>query len=112
MELLLRRWGYTDTSEWRCPARAGLGQVDASSAGSQYGRPSAYACLTTEQCTEIQLYDPGLRAELFDSLVRPILLHGAGVWGATRQIGLTTFGSQERDPTEQVHRSFFGSLLG
>jgi hypothetical protein len=34
------------------------------------------------------------------------------IWGATRQIGLTTFGSQERDPTEQVQRSFFRSLLG
>jgi hypothetical protein len=44
--------------------------------------------------------------------VRPILLHGAEIWGAIRQIGLTTFGSQERDPTEQVHRSFFRSLLG
>jgi hypothetical protein len=47
--------------------------------------------------------------------VRPILLHGAEIWGATRRIGLTTFGSQERDPTEpteQVHRSLFRSLLG
>jgi hypothetical protein len=65
-----------------------------------------------QRCIEIQLYDPGLRAELFDSLVRPILLHGADIWGATRHICLTTFGSQERDPTEQVHRSFFRSLLG
>jgi hypothetical protein len=60
----------------------------------------------------MQLYDLRLRAELFDSLVRPILLHGAEIWGATRQIGLTTFGSQEKDPTEQVHRSFFRSLFG
>jgi hypothetical protein len=30
-----------------------------------------------QRCIEIQLYDPGLLAELFDSLVRPILLHGA-----------------------------------
>jgi hypothetical protein len=65
-----------------------------------------------QRCIKIQLYDPGLRPELFDILVRPILLHGAEIWGATRQIGLTTFGSQERDPTEQVHRSFFRSLLG
>jgi hypothetical protein len=65
-----------------------------------------------QRCIEIQLYDPGLRSELFDSLVRPILLHGAEIWRATRQIGLTTFESQERDPTEQVHRSFFRSLLG
>lgn len=49
---------------------------------------------------------------LFYTLVRPILLHGAEIWGATRQIGLTTFGSQERNPTEQVHRNFSMSLLG
>jgi hypothetical protein len=65
-----------------------------------------------QRCIEIQLYDPRLRAELFGSLLRPILLHGAEIWGATGQIGLTTFGSQERDPTEQVHRSFFRGLLG
>jgi hypothetical protein len=65
-----------------------------------------------QRCIEIQRYDPGLRAELFDSLVRPTLLHGAEIWGATRQIDRTTFGSQERDRTEQVHRSFFRSLLG
>jgi hypothetical protein len=65
-----------------------------------------------QRCTEIPLYDPGLRAGLCDGLVRPILLHGAEIWGATRQIGLTTFENQERDPTEQVHRSFFKSLLG
>jgi hypothetical protein len=47
-----------------------------------------------QRCIEIQLYSPRLRAELFDSLVRPILLHGAKLWGDTRQIGLTIFGSQ------------------
>jgi hypothetical protein len=77
---------------------------------STAGRHATHAL--RQRCIEIQLYDPGLRAELFDSLVRPILLHGAEIWGASRQIGLTTFGSQERDPTEQVHRSFFKSLLG
>jgi hypothetical protein len=54
----------------------------------------------------------GLRAELFDSLVRPVLLHGSEILGATAQIGLTSFGRQESDATEQVHRSFFRSLLG
>jgi hypothetical protein len=64
------------------------------------------------RCAEIHLYDPGLRAELFNSLARPVLLHGSEIWGATAQIGLTSFGRQESDATEQVHRSFFRSLLG
>jgi hypothetical protein len=57
---------------------------------SPAGRRATHAL--RQRCTEIQLYDPGLRAELFDSLVRPIMLHGAKIeeiWGATRQIGLT-----------------------
>jgi hypothetical protein len=78
---------------------------------STAGRRATHA-LRQRHCIEIQLYDPGLRAELFDSLVRPILLHGAEIWGATRQIGFTTFESQERDPTEQVQRSFSGVFLG
>jgi hypothetical protein len=39
-----------------------------------------YPCPAAEMYREIQLYDPELRAELFDSLVRPILLHGAEIW--------------------------------
>jgi hypothetical protein len=64
------------------------------------------------RCAEIHLYDPGLRAELFDSLIRPVLLHGLEIWGFTAQIGLTSFGRQESDAMEHVHRSSFESLLG
>jgi hypothetical protein len=87
--------------------------VDASSAGSQHGKPSLRATHAVRWgCTEIWLYDPGLRAELFDNLVRENLLHGGEIWGATRQISLTSFGSQERDPIEQVHRTKKGVFLG
>jgi hypothetical protein len=44
---------------------------------STAGRRATHAL--SQRCTETQLYDPGLRAELFDSLVRPILLHGAEI---------------------------------
>jgi hypothetical protein len=64
------------------------------------------------RCAEIHLYDPGLRVELFDSLVRPVLLHGLEIWGFTAQIGLTSFGRQESDAMKHVHRSSFESLLG
>lgn len=65
-----------------------------------------------QRCSEIRLYDPRLRGELFDSLVAPVLMHGAEVWGATSRLGMTSFGDLERDATEQVHRSFFRGLLG
>jgi hypothetical protein len=64
------------------------------------------------RCAKIHLYDPGLRAELIDSMVRPVLLHGSEIRGATAQIGLTSFGRQGNDATEQVHCSCFRSLLG
>jgi hypothetical protein len=54
---------------------------------------------------------------MFDGFVIPIMLHGTETWRATRQIGhknsesLTIFGSQERDPTKQVHRSLFRRLF-
>lgn len=64
------------------------------------------------RCAEIHLYDPHLKVQLFDSLVQPILLHGAEIWGVTSQIGLNSFGKQERDGTEVVHRGFLRSLLG
>jgi hypothetical protein len=44
---------------------------------STAGRRATHAL--RQRCIEIQLYDPGLRAELFDILVRPILLHGAKI---------------------------------
>ena len=65
-----------------------------------------------QRCAEIRLYDPRLRGELFDSLVVPVLMHGAEVWGATSRVSMTSFGDQERDATEQVHRGFFRGLLG
>ena len=65
-----------------------------------------------QRCAEIGLYDPRLRAELFDSLVIPVLMHGAEVWGATSRVSMSSFGDQERDAFEQVHRSFFRGLLG
>jgi hypothetical protein len=64
------------------------------------------------RCAEIHLYNPGLREELFDSLVWPVLLHELEILGATAQIGFTSFGMQESDVTEQVHCSFFSRLLG
>jgi hypothetical protein len=64
------------------------------------------------RCAELGLYDPGLRTELFDSLVMPVLMHGAEVWGATSRVSMSTFGDQESDPTERVHRRFLRSLLG
>ncbi len=64
------------------------------------------------RCREMHLYDPGVRAELFDSLVRPVLLHGAEVWGACAQLGLTSFGDQESDESERVQRTYFRGLLG
>ena len=64
------------------------------------------------RCAELALYDPGLRTELFDSLVTPVLMHGAEVWGATSRVSMSSFGEQETDPTERVHRSFLRSLLG
>jgi hypothetical protein len=67
---------------------------------------------SSQRCTEIHLYDPLVRAQLFDSLVLPVLMHGAEVWGASSLQSMSSFGDQERDPTEQVHRSFFRSLLG
>jgi hypothetical protein len=65
-----------------------------------------------QRCMEIHLYDRLVRVQLFDSLVLPILMHGAEVWGASSLQSMSSFGDQERDPTEQVHRSFFRSLLG
>ena len=77
------------------------------------GAAGLRACHALRQrCTEIHLYDPSVRAQLFDSLVVPVLMHGAEVWGATSLQGMSSFGDQESDPTEQVHRSFFRSLLG
>jgi hypothetical protein len=64
------------------------------------------------RCAELGLYDPGLRTELFDSLVMPVLMHGAEVWGATSRVSMSSFGDQESDPTERVHCSFLRSLLG
>jgi hypothetical protein len=50
---------------------------------------------------------------VFDSLATSVLLHSSNIWGATTQIGLTSFGRQESDATEQVQSSsFFRGLLG
>jgi hypothetical protein len=45
-------------------------------------------------------------------LVMPVLMHGAEVWGATPRVSMSSFGDQESDPTERVHRNFLRSLLG
>jgi hypothetical protein len=77
---------------------------------STAGRRATHAL--RQRCIEFQLYDPGLRAELFDSLVRLILLHGAEIWGATRQIGLTSFQVRRGIRLSRSIVAFFRSLPG
>jgi hypothetical protein len=58
--------------EWTVPASCQQRNLALSTTGPL----AQYPCSATLKCTYIPLYDPRLPANLFDSLVRPILLHG------------------------------------
>lgn len=57
------------------------------------------------RCAELGISDPGLRCELFDALVRPVVSYGAEIWATQFLLG-------GKNPGEQLHCTFLRRELG